>query len=239
MSEEKKDERKISVTVDNEQTKILAGELERQRQKNEKLMDMIASKELENDSFAEKKLEMYKQTNDTRYLDCKTEGEIKELSLSLMAETVERKNPKYEPPAGSPLTEKQWGNSQPPTYDAHGNLMNKEELGKKPFSSEREIFKFLKENERTDPIARHYYDEFWKQAVQKMKSGDKLEYRQDPESKNEGNSQPIEIKDFSQLKLGKSEIRQALDRADEIARQKIMYENERHAELKKKQGDKK
>lgn len=115
MPEEKKET--VFIKIDNEQTKILAEELARQKLKHEKLMDAIANKEVMSDSIAEKKLEMYKQTNDARYLDCKSKQEIQDLSLNLMAETVERKNPKAQAPSGTAF-------SNEPAFNLYTHIWN-------------------------------------------------------------------------------------------------------------------
>lgn len=107
------------------------------------------------------------------------------------------------------------------------------ELWKRPFSSTEEMLRFLRDNAKDDLTAKQYYDEMWRRAIFSMKSKNALEYKQPyPDIPNEGGGD-ITIRNWGQLKGGKSEIREALDRANEIAREKIRHEYDRR--MKKKE----
>jgi hypothetical protein len=110
-----------------------------------------------------------------------------------------------------------------------------EDIAKKKFASHGEMVRFLKDNSE-DPNVKHYIDLLWKKAVQAMKSGQKIEYNPQSEAKNESD-QPIEIKDWSQLKLGQSEIREMLERANQKARDLIHLQSERRVAQREKQKE--
>ncbi|MGA2310099.1 MAG: hypothetical protein ABSG57_11210 [Candidatus Bathyarchaeia archaeon] len=107
------------------------------------------------------------------------------------------------------------------------------ELWKRPFQNMNELLKFLHDNQ-DDPEAKRYYDEYWKRAIQAMKSREQISYEQ-PKGDISNEQGEVTIRDWSQLKPFKSEIREALDRANEKAREKIRHEYDRR--MKKKEGE--
>ena len=105
MSNAQPQEKKITVTVDNEQTKALALELARANLLNEKLVDTVARREVkdDHDDLATKKLQVYQKFGDSRALDCSTVEELRDF-------VTQKINSANQPtPAGSPLVPQQYG----------------------------------------------------------------------------------------------------------------------------------
>jgi hypothetical protein len=127
MSNEQKKQADIKITVDNKGTEELVKLL---REKEEK-------KEM---NVSDRKLEMYQKTNDPRYLDCQSMDEVKDLTTSLMAETVERK--KGTPSGTASLTpaqmgekdfnlyEHKWESHKQMTDFLYGHMHDDSELGR-------------------------------------------------------------------------------------------------------------
>lgn len=97
---------------------------------------------------------------------------------------------------------------------------------KRKFANHAELVKFLKDNE-SDPEVKKYYDALWKQTIQAMKNGSKIEYNPQTELKNES-SQPVEIRLTGKERNDpNSELQQFLERANKKWRESKTRESER------------
>lgn len=139
--------KEIKVTVDNEQTKILAEELARERLKNERLVDTLARREIQGDNsdLATRKLQVYQKFGDSKALDCQTTEELRDLVTSLINERA----PNPTPAGSAPLNSAQYGQS--------------DDLYKRRFPDQKSMIDaLLADMHGSDPrkaeIARSYYD---------------------------------------------------------------------------------
>jgi hypothetical protein len=105
-------------------------------------------------------------------------------------------------------------------------------ISKKKFASHSEMVKFLKVNEE-DPEARKYIEALWKQTIQAMKNGEKIEYNPQTDLKNES-SQPVEVRLTGKERNDpNSELQQFLARANAKWRESKTRESERKKEVDK------
>lgn len=133
MSEENKEKQKVNVTLDTRETERLARESERLKMQLEK---EGKTPDTGNFNLAEKKLEMFEQTGNKLYLDCKTREEIKNLTTSLMREVT-----KHGTPSGSPLVNQQYG-------------VKNEGLFSRKFDSEKEMVDTILEYMHSEDLSK-------------------------------------------------------------------------------------
>jgi hypothetical protein len=205
-------------------------------EENEQLktkLALVAEKELEKkrNAVTEKAKELLKDSERVKEItDQLTSPEgvkAMEFTLNTLEKTLKTgEGEHYSKPAGqAPL---QTG------YQANTELGKMSFKGQTEKEAQENLARFLKEASQNDPNAKEYYDKLWGKAVELMKSGEKISFIQpQPEGPEQGGE--IVDKDFSQLKTDeKSEIRQALDRANELAREKISHEKAYAKALKDK-----
>lgn len=112
-----------------------------------------------------------------------------------------------------------------PANDAQYGKSSSDLLTRK-WSSHAEMVQFLKENS-DDPEARKYYDALWKQAIQAMKTGQKIEYNPQSDLKNES-SQPVELRlSGKETNDPNSELQQFLERGNRKYREQMKLASER------------
>lgn len=152
MSEEKKDQ-KIKITVDNEQTKALAEELARERIKNDKLVDKIASNEVKEDhnDLATRKLQAFEKFHNENFLHAETTSELSQMITNYINDIASKG--KGEPSGSAPANAQQYG-AKP------------EDLYTKPYSSYQEMVQDLrKKSAEGNPEAKQYLDSLIKKWI--------------------------------------------------------------------------
>lgn len=159
MSNQQPNPKEIKVTVDNMQTQLLANELAREKLKNEHLVDVLASKEVQNDhsDLATKKLQVYKKFGDSNALNCETVEELQNFVTQKINDAS-----KSTPAGSAPLNQAQYG--------------RKDDLYTHHYSSFGEMVQNLT-NKIHDPNstdeqrreAQSYYDSLLKKWIQTQK----------------------------------------------------------------------
>lgn len=159
MSNQQPNPKEIKVTVDNMQTQLLANELAREKLKNEHLVDVLASKEVQSDhsDLATKKLQVYKKFGDSNALNCETVEELQNFVTQKINDAS-----KSTPAGSAPLNQAQYG--------------RKDDLYTHHYSSFGEMVQNLT-NKIHDPNstdeqrreAQSYYDSLLKKWIQTQK----------------------------------------------------------------------
>ena len=151
--------REIKVTVDNVQMQSMALDLAKEQLKTEKLVDILARREVQDDhsDLAEKKLQVYQKFGDSNALNCQTTEELRNFI------TQKINDASRQTPAGSaPLNSQQYG--------------QKDDLYTHHYSSFGEMVQNLT-NKIHDPNstdeqrreAQSYYDSLLKKWIQTQK----------------------------------------------------------------------
>jgi hypothetical protein len=223
----------IHVKVDNEQTKALAMELAEERESSKRIelenaelrgkLEFVAEKELE------KKLRQHPELTPEQIADFHQNPE------KLQSYEQGKSARSSEAPSGSaPMNAQQLGSG--PTSN----------LRTRKFNSMEEMVRTLKETSQdsTNPErqdAQLALDQLMSRCIGGIKGSDpnklNLNYNPNPQTPESSSNAPVEIQNFSQLKVGKSEIRECLDKANEIARQKLLLAKEREQALAMKQNE--
>lgn len=209
---------KLDITVDNPSADKLAQLIEEER--NEKKLDDAEGKELHaiSQTIRDKIILQYSEKG---HLAPSLETEVDvENAIAILKDLPDRPKPS----GSAPLNAQQMGQSDPNLY-------------RKGFPDIQSMIRFLKQNEKNDPAAKAFYDEMWRKlGIPAMKSHEQIAYEQPKGDASNDSGQDVIVRDWGQLKGGKSEIREALDRANEAAREKIMHEYNRR--MKKKESEK-
>jgi hypothetical protein len=212
--EEKKKIDSISVEVDTRRTEALARENERLK------MEKEAKPEFNLDT---KKIEMFKKTNEPRYLDCKSKEEMADLTTALMREAVAKRN-------GTP------------SGNAPMNPDNPSEHMK--FSSYEAMVQYCRDNENelvtATQTGKQVLDELFRKGIQLIKSGETIKgFSPNPEASSKDSNSPVEVTLTPNMQaMEQSEFRQAIEKANEQARERIRIARERMSVVAQKAQEK-
>lgn len=160
MSAENNDkDRKIKITVDNEQTKILAEELARERLKNDKLVDYVAGKEVNEDhnDLATLKLQAYQKFKNPMFLDAENKETLSAMLTNYINELAEKANPTQKPSGVAPANDLQYGRGKEDLYTR--KFYDSQQM----VSELRRLSKEGTPQEKAD--SEHYLGELWRKYV--------------------------------------------------------------------------
>jgi hypothetical protein len=217
MSVEKKNE-KIDVTIDTKRTEELARENERLKMQLEK-GETVETGEVHD--LDERKIKFYQDFEDPRILECKSSEELHELMNAIIKTGYENAKPK--PTGEVSLNAQQLGTQST-------GIRNQK------FNSMEDLIKTLREvaSDSTNPEqedAKLALKQLWTKTIAGLKSGDlskaNLSVNPNPGTPENESDQPLQVNNPSQLKIGRSEVGESLDRANQVARAKQRVASER------------
>jgi hypothetical protein len=232
-----KDIKGLEVKIDTERTEALARENERLKMKLEK-GESVETGEVHD--LDERKIKFYQDFEDPRILECKSSKELHELMNSII-KTGYKNAMRSEPTGEVSLNERQLG-TKPSS------------LRTQKFDSIEQMVRTLKEvaSDSSNPEqadAKLALNQLMTKAIAQIKNTDpsklNLSYSPNPQlPEGTESKQPIELHNPSELKTGVSEIRECLNRANEIARakhniaaQRFFREQEKSEQQKRSKED--